>query len=63
MECPKGSICTESTHEVKTLAKALEWFPSCLESHLPLTINTYKAHDGRLQINIYSKGRLIHKRG
>lgn len=64
MECPRGSVCSESTHEVKTLDKALEWYPSALAIHLPITVNTHKAQGGRLLIKVYSiDGLLLHKRG
>lgn len=63
MECPRGSTCTESTHEVKTIDKALEWFDQCHESDLPITINTFKSSNGRMRVKIYSKNQLIYKRG
>lgn len=64
MECPRGSSCTESEHEVKTIAKAQEWFEGAQESDLPIKVNQVKAANGRLAISIYSNyGKLIHKRG
>lgn len=64
MECPRGSICTESTHTVKTLEKAAEWFPDVSAQDLPVTVKTYKAGNGRMLIKVYgSKNTLIHTRG
>ena len=64
MICPKGSECTETTHEVKTMAGAREWFDNVNESDLPIIVNQVKSTDGRLMIKIYSKDKqLIHSRG
>ena len=63
MDCPKGSVCTESTHEVKTLAKALEWYSGCKETDLPITVNTLRGEGGRMLVSISSQNKLIHKRG
>lgn len=64
MECPRGSICTESTHTVKTLDKALEWCPPVKDCHLPITVSINKAQGGRMLIKVYSHDNLlIHKRG
>ena len=64
MECPRGSSCTESTHEVKTLAKAQEWCSKADESDLPLQIEQRKSSDGRVMIKVYNcKGTLIESRG
>jgi hypothetical protein len=64
MECPRGSIVTESTHTVKTLDKARDWFDDITSDDLPITVNQFKSGNGRLRVQIYNnKGRLIHNRG
>ena len=64
MNCPRGSICTESTHQVKTLTAAKEWFNNINQSQLPATINTFTASGGRLMVSVFDcNNNLIHKRG
>lgn len=64
MECPKGSTCTESSHEVKTLDKALEWYPGCDETDLPIRIEQRKGAGGRIFARIYNvNNHIIYKRG
>lgn len=64
MECQRGSICTESTHEVKTMQKAQEWYQDVKESDLPITVYSSASSNGRLYARIYGvKGNLIHVRG
>ena len=64
MECPRGSETTDTTHEVKTLSKAKEWFAGALEEHLPLCINQQIATGGRRRISVFSaSGELLHRRG
>lgn len=64
MECPKGSMCTESNHEVKGLATAMEWWPSVTESDLPIRVKQLTAANGRVHIEVRDKsGRLRHMRG
>ncbi len=64
MECSRCSVVSESSHEVKTLDKAKEWFSCSQENHLPVTINQFKARNGRLRIEVYDKdGSLLHCRG
>lgn len=64
MECPRGSTCIESSHEVKTLAKAVEWCESATNDDLPIRIEQRKSADGRLMVNIYSDtGQLMERRG
>jgi len=61
---PRGGELTESTHEVKTLAKALEWMPRVKHGDLPITITQHKTRGGRVGIRIYSSdNKLIHSRG
>lgn len=64
MICPRGSECTESTHEVKTLPKAREWFPGAEEKHLPITVNQSKAYNGRIMAIITDRhGAVVYRRG
>lgn len=64
MICQKGSECSETTHEVKTMAAAIEWFTGVTEDDLPITVNQIKSIEGRLMIKVYSNDkRLIHRRG
>jgi len=64
MECPKGSECKESSHQVKTAQKATEWFDGVTENDLPLTIRQVTSSDGRVMIKVYDRNQnLIHKRG
>lgn len=64
MICPKGSECTESTHEVKTIDTALQWFGGCRQEDLPVLITQTTAIDGRVKIQVTSKsGQVIHRRG
>lgn len=64
MECPKGSICKETQHEVKTLKAAQEWLGRVTEEMLPIRVNQLTASDGRVQISIRDcNGKLIHMRG
>jgi len=64
MECPRGSEMTESTHEVKTIKKALEWCGHVTELHLPISVNQRIAIGGRAMIQIRDKnGNLLTSRG
>jgi len=64
MECPRGSYCRESTHQVKTMDKALEWYPEALESHLPITVTSQVASDGRRHVKVHDlNDNLIFTRG
>lgn len=64
MESPKGSICTESTHQVKTLKGAREWWLKAEESMLPVKITQHTSADGRIHLSIRDKnGTLVHRRG
>ena len=64
MDCPRGSVCTETEHEVKTLRKAQEWLPGCDEGMLPIIVNQVISSNGRQVITIYDKhGEVMSKRG
>ncbi len=64
MECPRGMMCTESDHQVKTLAKAQEWSSLVKPIHLPITVNQNKGAGGRIMVRIYgSNGQLLETRG
>ena len=53
MQCKCGGTMSESTHEVKTLKKAIEWCKDAKESDLPLTINQNKCGGcGRLHFQV-----------
>tara|TARA_R110000823_G_scaffold287656_1_gene405925 strand:- start:44 stop:241 length:198 start_codon:yes stop_codon:yes gene_type:complete len=49
---PKGGPVSESTHSVKTINKAREWYSKCVESELPIKINQQDAN-GRLRVRVY----------
>ena len=61
MECPRGSVVSESEHKVTTLDKAREWWPEC--KSVPIVINQRKASNGRLMISVYRSGQLMFRRG
>jgi hypothetical protein len=64
MECPKGEVCSESNHEVKTLDGAREWYPSVNKPDLPVKVRKFKGAGGRLRIMVFAvNGKLIHSRG
>ena len=64
MENPRGGSCTESTHKVKTIETAREWFDGAQESDLPMTVMQWKAPGGRIAvIFINANGRRIGSRG
>ena len=54
MECPRGSKCTDSVHEVTTIKKAVEWWPDAHEDDLPIKIHQYTASNGRLTYKIFA---------
>ena len=64
MDCPRGSECTESTHQVKTLGFAVEWSELVTDGDLPITVQQHTAHNGRARIQVRANdGRLIERRG
>jgi hypothetical protein len=64
MQDPKGGQLTESSHTVKTLAKALEWFDGVAEDNLPVTIEKKTTSDGRIHYKIIDRsGAVIYRRG
>jgi len=64
MECPNGSECKESSHQVKTMNKAIEWFTGVKENDLPIVISQAKALNGRIRVLIYNANdELIYKKG
>lgn len=57
-------MCSESSHQVKTMAKAAEWFPRVVTSQLPITVDSSTGAGGRVCVRIYSaSGKLIERRG
>ena len=64
MQCPRGSTVTESTHLVKTIEKAKEWYPLTKDDHLPIKIEQYTASNYRVMVKIWDKnGNFIYARG
>ena len=64
MECPNGSMITETEHQVKTIMKAREWFSQVKESDLPIKVRQFTAKGGRCMIKVSDKnGKLLHTRG
>ena len=64
MESPRGGTCTESTHKVKTLDTAQEWFSGATDGDLPMTVLQWKTSDGRIcAIFSNSNGERIGDRG
>lgn len=64
MICTKGSECSDSTHKVKTIKKAVEWFPGVVTSELPISVHQRISKAGRVYARIYAcNGDLIHTRG
>ena len=64
MICPRGSICTESTHEVKTLSAAKEWLDGISDAQQPIKVNVHTASGGRNVVKIFDcNNDLIFKRG
>jgi len=60
---PKGTSMTVSSHHVKTLAKAQEWWPATEEHHLPIEVEQYIAN-GRIHVRAYDcKGKYLGSRG
>ena len=58
MVCPNGSEMKHSEHQVKTMKKALEYYPAD-ESHLPITIEMHTAYNGRVFLRIWDKDNNI----
>jgi len=64
MECPRGSVCTESEHTVKTIKMALEWSKSITDGMLPIRVNQIKAANGRVLITIRDNaGQIVYRKG
>ena len=60
---PRGGPVIESTHTVKTLSKAREWYSQCVESDLPIKVNQQDA-SGRLMVRVYDKNyKMVSSRG
>jgi hypothetical protein len=64
MNDPQGGQLTESEHKVNTLTKAQEWCSTVSQCDLPITVNQWKARNGRCAYKVYSaSGSLIYSRG
>ena len=60
---PKGGPVIESTHSVKTLAKAKEWYSDCTEDDLPILVLQQDAST-RLRVRVYDNNdKLISSKG
>ena len=60
---PKGGPVVESTHTVKTLSKAQEWYSDCQESDLPIKVFKQDAST-RLRVRVYDNNdKLISSKG
>lgn len=63
MDSPRGHETTTSTHVVKTLSQAKEWYDGTVPSDLPVTIWQDKAGT-RIRITVLNnKKEIIHRRG
>ena len=56
-------MCKQSTHEVKTLDKAREWYPEVAEGQLPIHVEQMTASNGRVRVVVSSDGVVVHSRG
>ena len=63
MDDPRGGVCSEQEHWVKTFEKAKEWFPYVEERDLPIKIVQYKSSDGRTRLQVYNHRGLIYHKG
>ena len=64
MECPRGSSTTYTEHQVKTLAKAKEWWVGTSEEDLPVAIHKTITSNGRLSLFVTRwDNKIIHRRG
>jgi hypothetical protein len=64
MMCPRGSICRESTHQVKTIDVAQQWFSGVTIKDLPITVQGWKSSGGRIMYWVSNNmGELIFKKG
>ena len=64
MECSRGSMCIDSTHEVTTFKKAFEWYSLVSLWDLPITVHQQKASNGRRLVKVYNNhGDLLEQRG
>lgn len=53
MQCPCGNETITAAHTVKTLAKAIEWYPLTDKSDLPITVDQEKCSAcGRAYVQI-----------
>ena len=59
-----GYECKSSSHEVKTLEKAQEWYSKVTVDDLPITVDQRTTVVGRVFARIYNKdGKLLGTRG
>jgi len=51
MQCPCGDTANLHQHEVKTIDKALEWYPDTQPSDLPIMVQYHKCSGcGRIRV-------------
>lgn len=64
LDDPRGGQVSEMSHEVRSLAKAREWYVGAIPSQLPLRIEQAKTSGGRMHVEIYAaSGKLLETRG
>ena len=64
LEDPRGGQLSEQSHQVKTLAKAREWYERAVPSQLPLTVEQLKTRDGRVHLRVFAaSGQCLMERG
>ena len=64
MECPRGSLLTETTHQVKKIQTAREWYSEVREEDLPISVTQYTALNGRCLVKVRNcMDKIIHVRG
>ena len=52
-----------TTYEIKTLRKALEYYPNAKVQDLPVQIDYTKSECGRVRYKVYAKGLHVYTKG
>lgn len=64
MQCPRGGVTTYTEHQVKTLAKAKEWWVGTAKEDLPITVHKTVTSNGRMSLFVTRwDNKIIHRRG
>ena len=64
MQCKCGSNTEPSNFQVKTLDKAIEWYPLVQPEHLPITVNLDICRGcGRMRRKVFSNQVLLWTQG